>query len=539
MSRGISRREFNRLAAAAGACALVPFGTASAQVRFASPPFQLGVASGDPAPDGFVIWTRLAPEPLDTAYLGQTIFEVAWEVAEDSAFSRIVKHGTGWARPHLAHSLHVEVHGLAPGREFFYRFRLGRYESATGRALTCPAADATPETLRFAFASCAHYEQGYFSAYRHMAADRPDLIIMLGDYIYEDAWGERRVRQFNTLEAVTLEDYRHRYTQYRTDPDLQAAHAACPWLVTWDDHEVDNDYVGTTSEHELCGGAAVREAFPARRAAAYQAWYEHMPVRPSRLDPAMAIRIYGATDWGRLARFYVLDTRQYRSVQACPAVPTAERCDFAKGRKILFGGAGGANRIDPNDAGCKAALADESRTVLGEAQEQWLDGALGESAMAWNILAQNVLLMTVAEGTAEAPRLYSDAWAGYPPARERLFAMLARRRTANPVVLTGDIHSFWVNDLANASGRAVGVELVTSSIATSTYDKTATQPLNPGAVFHDGIHNGYIRCELRRPALRADIVTIENREDPRSGANVAASFVINSGDPHARRIAAD
>ena len=212
------------------------------------------------------------------------------------------------------------------------------------------AADASPESLRFAFASCAHYEQGFFSAYRHMAEDRPDLILMLGDYIYEDAWGDRRVRQFDPLEAVTLEDYRRRYTQYRTDPDLQAAHAACPWLVTWDDHEVDNDYVGLTSEHELCGGAAVREAFPARRAAAYQAWYEHMPVRPSRLDPAMAIRIYGATDWGRLARFHVLDTRQYRSVQVCPAAADRERCDFAKGRKILFGGAGGANFIDPNEA---------------------------------------------------------------------------------------------------------------------------------------------------------------------------------------------
>ena len=450
-----------------------------------------------------------------------------------------MKQGTNWARPHLAHSLHVEVDGLAPGREYFYRFRLGRYESAVGRALTCPAAEASPESLRFAFASCAHYEQGFFSAYRHMAADRPDLVFMLGDYIYEDSWGDRRVRQFDTLEAITLEDYRHRYTQYRTDPDLQAAHAACPWLVTWDDHEVDNDYVGLTSEHELCGGAAVREAFPARRAAAYQAWYEHMPVRPSRLDPEMAIRIYGATNWGRLARFYVLDTRQYRSVQVCPAAPTAERCDFAKGRKILFGGAGGANFIDPNEAHCKAALADESRTVLGEAQEQWLDGALAESGAAWNLLAQNVLLMTVAEGTTDAPRLYSDAWAGYPPARERLFAMLAEHRAANPVVLTGDIHSFWVNDLTNAAGRPVGVELVTSSIATSTYDKSATLPLNPGAKFHDGTHNGYVRCELRRDALRADIVAIVDRTDPASAASVVASFEIRSGDPHARRIAAD
>jgi alkaline phosphatase D len=537
VTRRLSRRAFNCLAAAAGTAALLPLQRAAAQLRFASPPFQLGVASGDPSADGFVIWTRLAPEPFDPAYLGQAIFEVAWEVAEDADFSRVVKQGVALARPHLAHAVHAEVDSLAPGREYFYRFRLGRYESAVGRALTCPPADAAPDALRFAFCSCAHYEQGFFAAYRHMAADRPDLILHLGDYIYEDAWGERRVRQFDPLEAVTLEDYRRRYTQYRTDPDLQSAHAACSWLVTWDDHEVDNDYVGHTSEDELCGGTQVRETFPARRVAAYQAWYEHMPVRASRLEAGMTVRIYGATDWGRLARFYLLDTRQYRSVQACPALPTAERCDFAKHRKILFGGAGGANFIDPNEPGCKAALADESRTVLGEAQERWLEGALEDSSAAWNVLAQNVMVMTVAEGTAESPRHYSDAWAGYPPARERLYAALAKHRSANPVVLTGDIHSFWVNDLANAAGQAVGVELVASSIATSTYDKSAHQPLNPGAKFHDGKHNGYVRCELTRKRLRADIVTIADREDPRSAAGVAASFEIRSGDAHAHRFA--
>jgi len=534
--RRISRRHFTRMAAAAGALTVLPFGSATAQMRFTSPPFQLGVASGDPAADGFVIWTRLAPEPFDTAYLGQTIFEVSWEVAEDSSFARIVKQGLAWARPHLAHAVHVEVTGLQPGQEYFYRFRLGRYESAVGRALTCPAVDAATAAMNFAFASCAHYEQGFFSAYRHMAEDRPDLILMLGDYIYEDAWGERRVRQFDRLEAVTLDDYRHRYTQHRTDPDLQAAHAACPWLVTWDDHEVDNDYVGLTSEHELCGGEPVRAAFPARRAAAYQAWFEHMPVRPSRLQPGMAIRIYGSLDWGTLARFYVLDTRQYRSVQVCPNLPTVARCDFEKGRKILFGGAGGASFIDPNESSCKAALADSSRTVLGPEQERWLDDALAGSRAAWNVIAQNVMMMTLAEGTVESPRFYSDAWAGYPPARERLFAALLRHRTPNPVVLTGDIHSFWVNELANAAGRPVGVELVTSSIATTTYDKSATLPLNPAAKFHDGKHNGYVRCELSRQRLRTDIVAIDDREDPCSGRSVLATFETRAGEPRVRRI---
>jgi alkaline phosphatase D len=251
----------------------------------------------------------------------------------------------------------------------------------------------------------------------------------------------------------------------------------------------------------------------------------------------MALRIYGNVNWGRLARFYVLDTRQYRSVQVCPALPTAERCDFAKGRKLLFGGAGGANFIDPNEPACKAALADSSRTVLGDAQERWLDAALAESAATWNLLAQNVMMMTVAEGSADSPRHYSDSWAGYPPARERLFSALAKHRTANPVVLTGDIHSFWVNDLESAAGRPVGVELVVSSIATSTYDKSAHLPLNPGAKFHDGLHNGYVRCELTRDRLRADIVTIDDREDPRSARSVAATFEITAGDPHAHRIA--
>ncbi|MEX1993194.1 MAG: alkaline phosphatase D family protein [Steroidobacteraceae bacterium] len=537
MSR-ISRRTFNRMAAAAGALTILPFGSASAQVRFGSPPFQLGVASGDPSPDGFVIWTRLAPEPFDPTVLGQTIFEVSWEVAEDAEFSRIAKQGTAWARPHLAHSVHVVVDGLQPGREYFYRFRLGRYESAAGRALTCPAATAATASMKFAFTSCAHYEQGFFSAYRYMAEDRPDLIMMLGDYIYEDAWGDRRVRQFDPIEAITLDDYRRRYTQYRTDPDLQAAHAACPWLVTWDDHEVDNDYVGLSSEHELCGGEGVRASFPARRAAAYQAWFEHMPVRPSRLRPAMGIQLYGSIDWGSLARFYVLDTRQYRSVQVCPNLPTVQRCDFERGRKILFGGAGGGAHVNPNEPACKAALADPARTVLGAEQERWLDGALAGSGAAWNVLAQNVMLMTVAEGTAESPRVFSDAWAGYPPARERLLASLVKHRAANPVVLTGDIHSFWINEIANAAGRPVAVELVTSSVATTTYDKSATLPLNPGTKFHDGLHNGYMRCELSRERLRTDVVAIDDREDARSGRKVLASFETHAGEPRIRPIEA-
>ena len=373
-----------------------------------------------------------------------------------------------------------------------------------------------------------------------MAEDRPDLILMLGDYIYEDSWGDRLVRLFEPFEAVTLEDYRRRYTQYRTDPDLQAAHAACPWLVTWDDHEVDNDYVGLTGEHELCGGAAVRKAFPARRAAAYQAWFEHMPVRPSRLEPGMAVRIYGSVDWGRLARFYVLDTRQYRSVQVCPNPPTAERCDFIEwpqdSRSAARAARISSTRTHPTARPCsriRRAPCSATHSSAGSTARS------AESAAAWNVIAQNVMMMTIAEGTAESPRHYSDAWAGYPPARERLYAALAKHGTANPVVLTGDIHSFWVNDLANAAGKPVGVELVTSSIATSTYDKAA-RPAAQSATQIPRRAAQRLRA-LRTPRGQAARRNRDDRRSRRSAQRSQRRGVIRNhrGDPHAQRIAAE
>ncbi len=351
MTPPLSRRQFVSRAIAASALAFAPLERLAAQVRFSADPFQLGVASGDPGPDGFVIWTRLVPDPSDPRQLGNVMYEVTWEVAARPDFADVLARGIALARPHLAHAVHVEVGGLQPGREYWYRFRLGRYESAAGRALTLPAADAMPASLSFAVGSCAHYEQGFFSAYRYMAADRPDLMLTLGDYIYEVGYGDERVRAFDKRDALTLDDYRRRYAEYRLDPDLRAAHQACPWLVIWDDHEVDNDYAGLTSEDELCGGERVRAAFPARRAAAYQAWFEHMPVRPSRMLPGNDVRLYGACDWGRLARFHLLDTRQYRSPQACANVASVLRCDLEAGRKLRPGGTGGGRRVDPVAAG--------------------------------------------------------------------------------------------------------------------------------------------------------------------------------------------
>jgi alkaline phosphatase D len=536
MSYSLSRRRFVQRAVAASALAVAPFGQLVAQVKFSSYPFKLGVASGDPATDGFVLWTRIAPEPFEPEQLGRVGFEVEWEVAEDPGFTRIAARGSALAEAHLAHSVHAEVGGLAPGREFFYRFRLGRYESPVGRALTTPAPEDSPASLRYAACSCAHYEQGFFSAYRYMADDRPDLIVELGDYIYEGGYGENRVRLFDKREAVTLADYRRRYAEYKLDPDLQAAHQACPWLLTWDDHEVNNDYAALVGSDEACGGEAAHREFVARRAAAYQAWYEHMPVRVSRLQAEGRIRVYGDLDWGRLARFYVLDTRQYRSPLACARPATFATCDTEAGRRLLFVGAGAGRLIGTTDPACKGELEDPSRSMLGAEQERWLDGALAASRARWNLLALGTPFATIVEGTPEAPLVYSDGWGGYPLAQRRLIDALGRHKVANPVMLTGDLHAFFVNEVRTDRDRPVAAELVTTSIANNNTDKSKVLHLNPQILYHDSTHSGYLRCELTPGRLRADLVAIEDMHDPRTPRRVLASFEVAAGDPRPRKL---
>jgi alkaline phosphatase D len=536
MSRMLSRRRFVQRAAAASVLATVPLGALASQARFSSYPFKLGVSSGDPSSDGFVLWTRIAPEPFEPEQLGRVSFEVDWEVAEDSAFRHIAAQGSELAQAHLGHSVHAEIRGLSPGREYYYRFRLGPYESPAGRAVTTPLPGDSPASLRYAACSCAHYEQGFFSAYRYMADDRPDLILELGDYIYEDGYGERRVRLFDKREAFTLADYRRRYAQYQMDPDLQAAHAACPWLVTWDDHEVDNDYAGLTSADEACGGEAVRRAFVDRRAAAYQAWFEHMPVRLSRLRAQAGVQVYGVIDWGRLARFYLLDTRQYRSPQACAKAATPLTCDTEAGRRLLFIGAGGGHLIGITDPACQPELEDASRTILGTEQESWLDRQLGSSRARWNVIAQGTPFAPIFEGTSEAPLIYSDGWSGYPAGQQRLIGALARHKVANPVMLTGDVHAFFVSEVRNSRDTPVAVEFMTSSIANNNSDKSKVLPLNPHILYHDGTHSGYLLCEATPTRTRADLVAIDDMHDPRTPRRVLASFEVTDGDPRPRRL---
>jgi len=311
---------------------------------FTAYPFSLGVASGAPRPTSVVLWTRLAPEPLNGGGLGDETIPVRWEVAHDERFAQLAQSGSVNAVPARAHSVHVEVTGLEPARAYFYRFMAGAEVSPTGRTRTAPAATATPQRLRFAFASCQNFEHGFYAAHRHLADEDLELMVFLGDYIYESTSPVPRARRHVGGEARTLAEYRTRHAQYKTDPDLQRLHAAVPWLVTWDDHEVDNNYARDRSEN-------LDPQFSRRRAAAYQAYFEHMPLPEVARPVGTAMQLRARYDMGTLARFHVLDGRQHRTPQACPRP-----------------GRGGSNVVDRR---CRELFA-ASRTMLGTAQERWL-----------------------------------------------------------------------------------------------------------------------------------------------------------------------
>jgi alkaline phosphatase D len=394
-----SRRHFLGGSLAVLSAGASPRWLGAAVPRFDRDPFTLGVASGYPTDQSVVLWTRLAPSPLEPGGgVPPVIVPVEWEIAADDKMQRIVQRGTYFASPDWAHSVHVEPAGLEPAREYWYRFIAGGYRSPIGRTYTAPRVGAPQARLRIAVASCQQYEHGYYTAYRQMMADNVDLIVHTGDYIYEMSWGESKVRAHGSPECYTLEDYRARYALYKSDPHLAAAHASCPWLVTWDDHEVDNDYAGAVSEEN-----DPPELFLARRAAAYRAYYEHMPL-PRRAVPSGAhMRLYAQRAFGDLVALHMLDQRQYRSPIACP--PPGRR---------------GAWSV----SNCPE-LQDSSRTKLGAAQEEWLFAALGSSRARWNLLAQGTVMAHIDEDPGPGHTYWTDGWNGYPAARDRLVNFLA------------------------------------------------------------------------------------------------------------------
>ena len=376
--------------------------------------FSLGVASGHPRPDGMVLWTRLTGERLGERET------VRWEVAADEKFQRIVARGEEIAEAAWGHSVHAEPLGLEPGRWYWYRFSTLGEQSAAGRTRTAPAEDAKA-TLRFVVASCQRYDVGHYAAWRHAAAENPDFVLFLGDYIYESASGSNAIRRHEGTVAKTLAEYRARYVTYKSDPLLQAAHRAAPWLMVWDDHEVANDYANLQSQD-------LDPAFSTRRAAAYQAYWEHMPFPKSARPRGPDMRIVSRVDWGALARIHLVDDRQYRDPQACPR-PNQ----------------GGSNTVAL--AQCPA-LTDPARTLLGTEQEQWL-AAGWDLGRPWNVVAQQTLMarFTWLDPAIGGGGYWTDGWDGYAPARNRLLGTVAAKKVPGVVVLGGDVHSNYVADL--------------------------------------------------------------------------------------------
>ncbi|HUP93239.1 MAG TPA: alkaline phosphatase D family protein [Solimonas sp.] len=476
--------------------------------KFLSDPFTLGVACGEPDAQGFVIWTRLAPEPLaDDGGMPAAAVEVRWEVALDEGFRKLARTGIALAEPGAAHTLHVEVAGLEPGRDYWYRFDVSDARSPIGRARTLPAVDAKVARFRIDAACCQHYEDGYFGAYRHLAADMPDLVLHLGDYIYEGSI-QHPLRAHLGSEPVSLAEYRRRHAQYRLDPDLQRAHAACPWFMVWDDHDVENDYAGSVPED-----LSAPEAFLLRRAAAYQAYYEHLPLR-RRAHPRDGVaRLYTQARIGSLATLLMLDERQYRDDQACPGET------YGGGR--LVGDDDCPQRLDPQ------------RSLLGSVQERWLDAQLRDSRTTWKALGQQLLMAPMDQQPGPGKTWWSDGWDGYPAARGRLLQTLADARVANPVVLGGDIHAFLATEL-QVQGHGVASEFVATSLSSRGVPHerfSAMLPDNPHIKFFDSRQRGYLRCELSPGQWRSDFIALDDVRRADSPARVLKSFVVEAGRP--------
>ena len=505
---------------AAGATSVWPLAASAAPYRgpLRADPFTLGVASGDPDHDGFVLWTRLAPTPLADDGLGgmpSRDVPVQWELAADPGFRRVIRRGVAVARVNAAHSVHVELHGLAPAREYFYRFKAERYVSPIGRTRTAPAPWANGGTLAMSFVSCSQYEHGYFTAYRRLAEDEPQLILHLGDYQYEYGPDTYNIpggnpRDHQGPETVTLANYRQRHAQYKTDPDLQAAHAVAPWAVVFDDHEIENNWADEVPEQEDPNSAA-------RRAAAFQAYYENMPLRRTSVPRGLDMQLYRRLHWGRLATFHLLDTRQFRDDQAC-----------------------GDGYKD-----CPAA-ADPARSITGAEQEKWLLDGFHRSTARWDILGQQVFFGQRDNNAGPAKVVSMDSWDGYAASRDRITRGWLDAGVRNPVVLTGDVHAHWADDLkldyTDPTSRTVGTELVCSSITSTGDGVDVASGQHPWAAWNPHLRfynnqRGYVRTQITQDAMTADFRVLPYVTRPGAAAHTRASFVIEDRVPGLNQIA--
>jgi len=497
------------LGAAASAQLWLPGTARAAETPLPDGVFGLGVASGDPLPDGVVIWTRLAPDPLNGGGMPDATVPVQWEVAEDERFKKIARRGTAQARPTYAHSVHVDVRGLRAGRAYWYRFRAAGQLSRTGRTRTAPAATSSADGLRVALASCQNWQHGYFTPYADMLAQDPDVVLFVGDYIYESAPSATAVRRHEgTGEPYSLTQYRNRYAQYRADPDLAEMHANAPFVVSFDDHEVDNDFAGDIPQDP---DKQSHDAFVARLTAAYQAYYEHMPVRATAVPNGPHIRMYRRLEFGRLARLNVLDTRQFRSDQATS----------------------------------QTGAQDPGLTMLGARQKRWLLDGLHGSPARWNLIASQIMMAETDLQIGEGKLWYYDAWDGYQVERNALLEEFGSVR--NPVVLSGDRHLTMISDLkedyANAKSATVGAEFVGTSISSNgDQDQTAFHKEwdprmadNPHWKLLDA-HRGYHLLDIRRDRIDARVRVVDTVLKPQSTPSTLARLRVDAGRPGVRLV---
>lgn len=493
-----------------------------AQLR--NDPFTLGIASGEPTADGMVLWTRLAPQPLQSdGGMPQRRVPVRWEIFADDALRQRVLAGEVLAHPELAHSVHVEVSGLASDRPYWFRFLCDGIASPAGRTRTAPAPGSTAEKLRFCFASCQKYEAGFYAAWSHVVADEPDLILFLGDYIYEGAPAPGGVRLHLNPEPMDLAGYRIRYATYKLDGQLQAAHAAAPWAVTWDDHEVANDYAGLFGQNN-----EPVEAFRRRRAAAYQAYYEHLPLRATTRTRLAEMRLYRSLQWGRLAQFQIVDDRQYRSSRPCQPPELSER----------------HQHYQETTADCPERT-DPARSYLGAGQEHWLMDQLGKTRATWNILAQQTLMMPYRrrdEAHPEQPlgQFSIDTWSGYPATRERILARWQEARVSNPLVVSGDIHSFVSGELyaERQPGKSIAPEFVGGAISSTSHDPYLKEDAarQPGFRFTEIGVRGYGRVDVTARECQVAFRGMRDSRVPNSEAYDLARFTVEAGSPAVHRL---
>ena len=524
----VGRRAVLAGAALGGAAALTVTDVRAAHAApVRSNPFALGVASGDPLPTRVILWTRLV---RDGGLLPDRAVEVEWQVSRDPRFRRKAAEGSTVARSRLGHSVHVDVRGLRPDTEYWYRFKASGFVSPVGRTRTAPAPGATVGALRLAVANCQDFQNGYWPAYAALADEDLDLVLHLGDYIYEydpaSAFADRRHTTPQTPgndQLSTLADYRARHAQYKSDPVLQAAHAAAPWIATWDDHEVENNYANLVDEIDDVGAQRQTvEQLALQRAASYQAYYEHMPIRANLLPGSADLRIFRRFDFGALARFSVLDTRQYRTDQ-----PGGFSQDFG-----------------PEAAG----LLNATGTLTGEDQEAWLKDNLVTSTATWNVIAQQVMM-----GRTRFPNPFPnvplpfltnlDQWDGYAPQRRRLLQFLVDRAVANPVVLAGDIHSTWVNDIPldfdDPAAPAVATEFVSTSISSDfpaaliPFVQQVNAALNQHTRYFQGARRGYLRMTVTPQQWLTEERTVDSIATRQSPVSTTAAFVTEAGSPGA------